>query len=57
MIKNISNLGDAAIYCDFGSEVNETVNTYVINYFTHLTNLIKEEKSIILENEKINIIF
>ena len=44
MIKNISNLGDAAIYCDFGSEVNETVNSYVINYFTHLTNLIKEDK-------------
>ena len=27
MIKNISNLGDAAIYCDFGSEVNKEINT------------------------------
>ena len=44
MIKNISNLGDAAVYCDFGSEVNETINTYVINYFNHLTNLIKDKK-------------
>jgi len=44
MIKNISNLGDAAVYCDFGQEVNETVNSYVINYFNHLTNLVKNKK-------------
>jgi inhibitor of KinA len=44
MIKNISNLGDAAIYCDFGSEVNEIVNSNVINYFNHLTDLIKKGK-------------
>jgi len=44
MIKNISNLGDAAIYCDFGSEVNESVNSDVIDYFNHLRNLVKEEK-------------
>ena len=44
MIKNISNLGDAAIYCDFGSEVNETINSNVINYFTHLTNLVNTDK-------------
>ena len=44
MIKNISNLGDTAIYCDFGSEVNETINAYVIDYFNHLSKLIKEKK-------------
>ena len=44
MIKNISNLGDAAVYCDFGSEVNKTINSYVIDYFDHLSELIKEEK-------------
>ena len=44
MIKNISNLGDAAVYCDFGSEVNETVNTNVISYFNHLSKLIREKK-------------
>ena len=44
MIKNISNLGDAALYCDFGSEVNEAINTNVINYFNHLSQLIKIEK-------------
>jgi len=44
MIKNISNLGDAAAYCDFGSEVNETINTNVINYFNHISKLIKEDK-------------
>ena len=44
MIKNISNLGDAAVYCDFGSEVNEAINTNVINYFNHLSKFIKEKK-------------
>jgi len=44
MIKNISNLGDAAIYCDFGSEVNRLINSNVINYFDYITNLVKEEK-------------
>ena len=33
MIKNIVNLGDAAIYCDFGSEVNKEINSKVIKYF------------------------
>ena len=33
MIKNISNLGDAAVYCDFGNEVNKTINSKVIKYF------------------------
>ena len=33
MIKNISNLGDAALYCDFGTEVNKEINTKVIQYF------------------------
>ncbi len=33
MIKNISNLGDAALYCDFGKEVNKDTNTKVIKYF------------------------
>ena len=39
MIKNISNLGDAALYCDFGTEVNKQINTEVIKYF----NSIKEK--------------
>ena len=33
MIKNISNLGDAALYCDFGAEVNQQINSEVIKYF------------------------
>ena len=33
MIKNISNLGDAALYCDFGKDVNKEINTQVIRYF------------------------
>ena len=33
MIKNILNLGDAALYCDFGKEINKETNTQVIKYF------------------------
>ena len=33
MIKNISNLGDAALYCDFGKEINKDTNSKVIKYF------------------------
>ena len=33
MIKNISNLGDAALYCDFGTEVNKEINSKVIRFF------------------------
>ena len=36
MIKNISNLGDAAVYCDFGIEVNKSINSEVIKYFKAL---------------------
>ena len=36
MIKNISNLGDAALYCDFGKEVNKETNSNVIKYFQSL---------------------
>ena len=38
MIKNISNLGDAALYCDFGSEVNKNINLEVIKYFNAIKN-------------------
>ena len=36
MIKNITNLGDAALYCDFGNEVNKIINKNVIKYFKNL---------------------
>jgi KipI family sensor histidine kinase inhibitor len=36
MLKNISNLGDAALYCDFGKEVNKKINSLVIRYFKTL---------------------
>ena len=36
MIKNILNLGDASVYCDFGKDVNKEINTNVINYFNNL---------------------
>ena len=40
MIKNIVNLGDAVVYCDFGEEVNKDINLNVIKYFKTL----KEKK-------------
>ena len=40
MLKNIINLGDAALYCDFGKEVNKETNSKVIKYFKN----IKEKK-------------
>jgi len=40
MLKNILNLGDAALYCDFGKEVNKETNSNVIKYIKN----IKEKK-------------
>ena len=39
MIKNISNLGDAALYCDFGQDINKETNSNVIKYFNKIKNL------------------
>jgi inhibitor of KinA len=39
MIKNILNLGDAALYCDFGQEVNKTINSNVIKYYNNIKKL------------------
>ena len=39
MIKNILNLGDAALYCDFGQDVNKEINSYVIKYFNKIKQL------------------
>ena len=33
MINKILNLGDSALYCDFGQKVNKEVNSKVIKYF------------------------
>ncbi len=38
MIKNILNLGDAALYCDFGNDVNKETNIQVIRYFKSIQN-------------------
>ena len=44
MIKNISNLGDAAVYCDFGLDISEKINLNVISYFNSLSKLVEEHK-------------
>ena len=38
MIKNILNLGDSSVYCDFGKDVNKEINNNVLNYFNNLKN-------------------
>jgi len=56
MIKNISNLGDAALYCDFGKEVNKEINSKVIKYFknikdkniTGITNIVPSYNKLII---------
>ena len=39
MIKNIINLGDAAVYCDFGNQIDQETNLNVIKYFKNLREL------------------
>ena len=39
MIKNIINLGDAAVYCDFGNKIDQETNLNVIKYFKNLEEL------------------
>ena len=39
MIKNISNLGDAALYCDFGNQINKEINSSVIRYYKSIKEL------------------
>ena len=39
MIKNITNLGDAALYCDFGNKIDQETNLNVIKYFKNLKEL------------------
>ena len=41
MYKKISNIGDSAVVCDFGDEVNQAVNNRVIKLF----NFIKEQSA------------
>ena len=38
MIKNIINLGDAAVYCDFGNEIDIKTNSKVIRVFKTIQN-------------------
>ena len=33
MLKKLNNIGDSAIVCDFGDEVNQTINKEVIKLF------------------------
>ena len=53
MIKNISNLGDAALYCDFGIEVNKKTNAKVIKYFKTLRKKNCRNANIIISYNKL----
>ena len=45
MIKKVINLGDTALYCDFGDIVNKETNSKVINLFRYLTDEIQKKKN------------
>jgi len=36
MFKKLNNIGDCGIVCDFGDEVNRTINISVIKLFHHI---------------------
>ncbi len=36
MFKKLTNIGDSGIACDFGDEVNRSINTDVIKLFHHI---------------------
>ena len=42
MFKKLNNIGDSGIVCDFGSEVNKTINTSVIKLFHYIKKEISE---------------
>ena len=50
MIKNISNLGDASVYCDFGSDVNEQINSNVICYFNEISKIVETNETTGINN-------
>jgi KipI family sensor histidine kinase inhibitor len=42
MFKKLNNIGDCGIVCDFGEEVNKTINTSVIKLFHHIKKEVSE---------------
>ena len=44
MFKKITNIGDCGIVCDFGSEVNQEINTNVIKFFYYFKDQIAQGK-------------
>ena len=44
MLKKLNNIGDSAIVCDFGDEVNQTINNEVIKLFYYLKKQSELEK-------------
>ena len=44
MIKKVINLGDTALYCDFGDEVSQKINTEVIKLFHYVRQQTLEKK-------------
>ena len=42
MFKKLNNIGDSGIACDFGDEVNRSINTSVIKLFHHIKKEVAE---------------
>ena len=43
MFKKLSNIGDSGVVCDFGDEVNQSINADVIKLFRHIRKQVSEE--------------
>ena len=50
MLKKLNNIGDSAVICDFGEEVNHTVNSNVIKLFHFIEKQSKSESVIGITN-------
>ena len=45
MYKKLNNIGDSAIVCDFGNDVNQSVNNEVIKLFNFIKTTIRIKKN------------
>ena len=52
MLKKLNNIGDSAVVCDFGDEVNQAVNKEVIQlfYFIKKQSELEKVKGILSKN-------
>jgi len=52
MFKKLNNIGDSGVVCDFGDEVNRSINTSVIKLFHHIKNEVLKDNDNSKSEEK-----